>query len=40
MLGYERHLLVVIILALIVLLVAISAVIFDIPLPFLGMDPS
>jgi hypothetical protein len=36
MLNYERHLLVVTVIALVIIVVAILAIILEIPLPFIG----
>lgn len=36
MLSYERHLLVVTVIALVIILAAILAVIFEVPLPFIS----
>jgi hypothetical protein len=36
MLKYERHLLVVTIIAVVIIVVAVAAIILEIPLPFIG----
>lgn len=36
MLNYERHLLVVTVIALIVIVVAVAAIVLEVPLPFIG----
>ena len=38
MLSYERHLIVVIALVLVILGVSIAAIVFDVPLPFVGKE--
>lgn len=38
MLSYERHLVVVIAVLLVILGVSIAAIVFDVPLPFIGKD--
>jgi hypothetical protein len=38
MLNYERHLVVVTIVCLVIIAVAVAAVILEVPLPFVGKD--
>jgi hypothetical protein len=38
MLNYERHLVVVTIVCLVIIAVAVAAVILEVPLPFIGKD--
>lgn len=38
MLNYERHLVVMTIIALVIIAVAVAAVILEVPLPFIGKD--
>jgi hypothetical protein len=38
MLNYERHLLIVTVIALVIIAVAIVAVILEVPLPFIGKE--
>lgn len=38
MLNYERHLVVVTVIALVIIAVAVVAIILEVPLPFIGKD--
>jgi hypothetical protein len=38
MLNYERHLVVVTVICLVIIAVAVTAVILEVPLPFIGKD--